>query len=148
MKHINLKPFSKNIFIVGASLIMIFLMSSCATRKSSFLTSTVVPAAEGNVKVKKDNNNNYAIKIEVKNLAEPDRLQPAKKAYVVWIETSADGMKNIGQIKTSTAFLSSKLKAAFESVSSFNPVKVFITAEDDASIQYPSGETVLSTNNF
>ncbi|MEO5946758.1 MAG: hypothetical protein ABIP79_08070 [Chitinophagaceae bacterium] len=148
MKQINIKPFSKNIFVVGASLIIVFLMSSCATRKSSFLTSTVVPAAEGNVRVKKDGNNNYAIKIDVKNLAEPDKLQPAKKAYVVWIETAADGIKNIGQIKTSTAFLSSKLRASFSTVSSFNPVKVFLTAEDDASIQFPSGETVLSTNNF
>lgn len=139
---------SKNIFLFTASLVMIFLISSCATRKSSFLTSTVVPAAQGNVKIKKDGNNNYAIKIDLANLAEPDKLQPPKKSYVVWIETGSDGIKNIGQIKTSTNFLSSKLKASFQTVSSFNPVKVFITAEDDASIQYPSGVTVLSTNNF
>ena len=82
------------------------------------------------------------------NLAGPDKLQPAKKTYVVWIETAGNGIKNIGQIKTSSSFLSKKLKASFQTVSSFNPVKVYITAEDDASILYPSGVTVLSTNNF
>ena len=84
----------------------------------------------------------------MKNLAEPDRLQPAKNVYVVWIETSDNGIKNIGQIKTSTAFLSSKLRAAFETVSSFNPVKLFITAENNPAIQYPEGQTILSTSNF
>ena len=51
---------SKNIFLFTASLVMIFLVSSCTTRKSAFLTSTVVPAAQGNVKIKKDGNNNSA----------------------------------------------------------------------------------------
>ena len=139
---------SKNIFLFTASLVMIFLVSSCTTRKSAFLTSTVVPAAQGNVKIKKDGNNNYATKIDLVNLAGPDKLQPAKKTYVVWIETAGNGIKNIGQIKTSSSFLSKKLKASFQTVSSFNPVKVYITAEDDASILYPSGVTVLSTNNF
>jgi len=108
----------------------------------------MVPAAEGTVKVKKDNNNNNAIKIEVTNLAEPDKLQPAMNVYVVWIETAANEIKNIGQIKTGSNFLSSKLKASFETVSSFTPVKVFITAENDPSIVYPQGQTILSTNNF
>ncbi len=148
MKQIGLKSFSKNTLMITASLVMIFLMSSCATRKATFLSSVVVPAAEGTVKVKKDNNNNYAIKIEVTNLAEPDKLQPAMNAYVVWIETAANGIKNIGQIKTGSNFLSSKLKASFETVSSFNPSKVFITAENDPSIVYPQGQTILSTNNF
>jgi len=134
--------------MITASLVIIFLMSSCATRKATFLSSVMVPAAEGTVKVKKDNNNNNAIKIEVTNLAEPDKLQPAMNVYVVWIETAANEIKNIGQIKTGSNFLSSKLKASFETVSSFTPVKVFITAENDPSIVYPQGQTILSTNNF
>jgi len=148
MKQIRSISLFKDCIVLIATAIILVSFSSCATRKATFLSSAVVPAAEGTVRVKKDNNKNYAIKIEVKNLAEPGRLQPAKNAYVVWIETAENGIKNIGQIKTSTAFLSSKLKASFQTVSSVNPVKVVITAENDPAIQYPEGQTILSTNNF
>jgi hypothetical protein len=128
------------------SLMIIFLFGSCA-RKIAFQTSSVVPAAEGTVKVKKDNNNNYTIDIEVSNLAEPGRLLPAMKTYVVWMDSDQDKFKNIGQINSSTSFLSNKLKASFETVSSNKPTKIFITAEDDGNVQYP-GTQVLTTASF
>ena len=137
----------RNAFIMIAGAMMIFYFSSCA-RKVNFQTSSVVPAAQGKIKVKKDGNNNYGIKMSISNLAEPERLQPPKKTYVVWMETADNGTKNIGQINSSTGFLSSKLKASFETVSSFNPIKIFITGEDDAAIQYPGMQVILSTNNF
>jgi hypothetical protein len=138
---------AKNISLGILSVIMIFTLGSCA-RKIAFLTSSVVPAAEGSVKVKKDNNNNYSIQIELVNLAEPDRLQPAKQTYVVWMESDRDNIKNIGQINSSTSLLSKKLKASFETVSSTKPTKIFITAEDDAATRYPGMQVVLSTDNF
>lgn len=64
------------------------------------------------------------------------------------METADNRTKNIGQINSSTGFLSSKLKADFETVNSFKSVKIIITAEDDASIQYPGMQLVLSTTNF
>ena len=148
MKLIESINISRRFLLITGCLMMVLFLSSCAARKSAFMQSTIVPAAEGNVKVKKDANNNYAIKIDVTNLAEPQKLVPEKNAYVVWIETAEYGVKNIGQIITSNAFLSKKLKASFETVTSFNPVKVFITAEDDATLQYPTGVTVLSTNTI
>ncbi len=138
---------TRNILLMITAAMMLFYFSSCA-RKVSFQTSSVVPAAKGSVKVTKDKNKNYKIKISLSNLAEPSRLQPSKNAYVVWMETDNNNTKNIGQINSSTGFLSSKLKASFETVSSFKPVKIFITAEDDANIQYPGMQVVLSTNNF
>jgi hypothetical protein len=62
--------------------------------------------------------------------------------------TDRDITKNIGQIKSSTGILSRQLKASFESVSSFKPTKLFITAEDDPSTQSPGTQVVLSTDNF
>lgn len=148
MKHTSLVILVKSSLVIIICVIMVFAFSSCATRKASFQISSVVPAAEGYVKVKEDGNKNYAIRIEVKNLAEPGRLQPPKLAYIVWMEAENNTTKNIGQIKTSTAFLSKKLTASFETVSPLKPIRIFITAEDDAAIQYPYGQTVLSTNNF
>lgn len=133
-------------FTITAAMMLLFFSSSA--RKISFQTSTVVPAAEGTVKVKKDKNNNYRVSVAISNLAEPTRLQPSKNTYVVWMDTDNNRIKNIGQINSSTGFLSQKLKASFETVSSFKPIKIFITAEDDAAIQYPGMQVVLSTDHF
>jgi hypothetical protein len=148
MKTINIISLIKSTFLTFAAAIVIFSFSSCAT-KATFLNSSLVPAAQGNVKVKKDGNNNYVIKIQLFNLAESNRLQPPKNTYVVWMETDDNITKNIGQVKSSTFLLSKKLKGSFETVSSFKPKKIFITGENDANIQYPSNtDIVLTTDNF
>ncbi len=146
MNTIKTKATGNFCFTILAAMIL-FIFNSCS-KKISFQTSTVVPAAKGTVKVKKDDNNNYRISVAISNLAEPNRLQPSKNAYVVWMDTDNNRIKNIGQIKSSTGFLSKRLKASFETVSSFKPVKIFITAEDDAAIQYPGMQVVLSTAHF
>ncbi len=147
MKYSNI-PFFRKVLFSCLVFALIVTLSSCSTIKASFLNSAVVPAAIGDVKVKKDANDNYSIKIEIENLADPQRLQPAKQAYLVWLEMDKSTVKNIGQIKTSGSLLSSKLRASFETVSAFKPIKIFITAEDDLNVQYPLGIVVLTTNYF
>ncbi|RZL68948.1 MAG: hypothetical protein EOO93_02955 [Pedobacter sp.] len=105
----------------------------------------MVPAAEGRVKVTKDDNNNFSLNIKVTNLAEPSRLQPKKEMYVVWLVTENNLTKNIGQLNSSTGFFSSLLEGELNTVSPFKPEYVFLTAEDNAGIQYPAGPTVLTT---
>lgn len=136
----------KNSFIIFLA-IMVFVISSCA-KKVNFQTSAVVPAARGYVKVKKDNNSNYAIKIQLYNLADVKRLESSRKTYVVWMETDEQSSKNIGQINSSSGMLSKTLKASFQSVSPVKPNRIFITSEDDGSTQYPGNEIILSTNKF
>ncbi|WP_426094495.1 hypothetical protein [Flavobacterium sp. DSR2-3-3] len=137
----------KKIFISALALIVFLSFASCS-KNIAFQNSAIVPAAQGKVSVKKDSNKNNAIKIEITNLAEVTRLQPSKNVYVVWMETEDSVVKNIGQIKSDTGFMSSKLKANFETVTSFAPVKIFITAEDNADVQYPGMQLVLTTNKF
>lgn len=129
------------------AVLALFSITSCTT-KAAFLTSSVVPAARGEVKVTRDNNDNYIIELEIVNLAEPERLDPPKKLYVVWMVTEQQIIQNIGQIDSSSSTFSSKLTADFKTSSASKPVKIFITAEDDASVRYASSIIVLSTNNF
>jgi hypothetical protein len=142
-----MKTIIKNNF---ASLVILLLLSSLAScsKKTNFLTSPVVPAARGYVKINNDKNKNYVIQVQIVDLAEVQRLQPPKQTYVIWMVTEEDLTKNIGQIKSSTGMLSKQLKASFESVSSFKPTKIFITAEDDPGIQFPGTQVVLSTDTF
>jgi hypothetical protein len=147
MKAITLKTLTKNICIGIFAIMIVFLCNSCAVNYS-FLTSSVVPAARGSVKVKRDNNKNWVIQIKISNLAEVTRLQPSKQTYVVWMVTDPDITKNVGQLKSSTSFLSKQLTGSFETVSSSKPTKIFITAENDPGTQYPDMQIILSTDRF
>lgn len=77
-----------------------------------------------------------------------DRLQPPRQAYVVWIETDGSGVKNLGQLNSGSGLLSKTLKAELNTVTPFKPTRLFITAEDDARITYPSALVVLNTDRF
>lgn len=141
------KECNTKILSVLTLIFLTFFISSCA-KKIVFQPSSAVPAAKGKVKIKKDDNNNYSIKLNVENLAEPNRLSPPQNIYVVWIMTKESGVKNIGQIKSSSGLFSSKLKASLQAVSPFKPTRVFVTAERNNDILYPGFQEVLTTRNF
>lgn len=134
-------------FAYLASAILFFSMSSCAM-KTHFLTSKIVPAAQGTVQVTVDNNKNYVIKIEISNLSPSSRLTPPSNAYVVWLVTNDDIAKNLGQLNSSDNFMSKNLNAKFETVSGTKPMKIVITAENDPTAQYPSFSEVVLTTDY
>jgi hypothetical protein len=147
MKATSLTTLTKNILLAVFTILLMASFTSCVT-KAKFEKSAVVPAAQGTVKVKKDKNKNYSIQLDISNLAESERLTPAKKTYVVWLVSDQSETKNLGQFNSKSGTFSSKLKASFKTVTSNEPVKIFITAEDDATVQYPYGEVILSTERF
>jgi hypothetical protein len=111
----------------------------------NFTNSPVVPGAEGKVKIKKDDNNNYTVAVNVVNLPDSKKLSPPKDVYVVWMETEDNSVKNIGQIQPSTGLLSKTMKAALKATATSKPTRVFITAEDNGNTQNPGMQTVLMT---
>ena len=145
MKTIKINNHTAGFFPVGILLLISFMLPSCA-RKMSFQTSTVVPAAEGSVKVKKNKNKNYDINLSVIRLADPSRLDPPKKVYIVWMNTEQNGTKEVGQLNTSSSLLSKTMKSSLKTSVPFQPTGFFITAEDDADMHSPSGQVVLKTN--
>ena len=142
MKTTTLNTAAKRIFLVILTTMMILPFTSSA-KKIPFLLSTVAPAAQGYVKIKKDNNKNYVIKVYVSDLAGIERIQPTKQTYVVWMVTDRDITKNIGRVSSSK-----DLSGFLETVSSFQPTKIFITAEVDESVQGPGEQVVLTTERF
>lgn len=147
MKILKSNFFSRNVLLGASAALLLLSLNSCA-KKVAFQTSSVVPAARGQITVKKDDNKNYTIKVKIDNLAESNRLEPSKNTYVVWMETDESLVKNIGQIKSDTQFISSKLKASFETVTAFKPAKIFITAEDNSDVQSPGNQSILETKRF
>jgi hypothetical protein len=138
---------NRNTLVTMASLILLLAFSSCS-QKTNFLVSNIVPAAKGSVTVSKNKNDNYDINVQLTDLADPSRLQPAKSLYVVWMESGGNPTQNVGQIKTASGFLSSSMKSSFQTTSSSKPTKLYITAEDDPTVRYPNGVVVLTTASF
>ncbi len=132
----------KSIFSILTLVIIALFFQSCS-KKLSFAISSVVPAAEGTVKIKKDKNHNYKIDLSVIRLAEPGRLTPPKDFYIVWMDSYDNGITNIGQLK-----MTKSLKSSLKTVTSFKPKSFFITAEDHGDIQYSGDEVVLKTGNY
>lgn len=137
----------KSVMIVLITVLLVSSFSSCA-KKIMFEQSSIVPGAEGSVKITKDKNSNYSIHIDVLHLAEPKRLQPAKSVYLVWMQADDNSTKNIGILNSSSSLLSKTLKASLHTVTPFKPTRIYVTAEDDSKITFPAGETVLTTGNL
>ncbi len=142
MNHIRKSIIS--IISIAFALFIIFSFSSCA-RKMTFGVSPVVPAAKGTVKIKKSKNNNYVLDVNVTNLAQPERLNPPREVYVVWMESKRNAERNIGMIKSSTGLFSNTLKGEMKATSTSKPTGVFITAEDNGNVRYPGSQVVLRT---
>lgn len=115
---------------------LIFILTSCATT-TKFPISNIVPAAEIVAKIKQDKNKNYAIEIIAKNLASPDRLNPPKNNYSVWIVTEKNGTKNLGQLINKNA-----KKTVLKTTTPFKVVEIFITTENQGNISYPTGNEI------
>ncbi|MBL7870960.1 MAG: hypothetical protein JNM78_05075 [Cyclobacteriaceae bacterium] len=142
---ISSKGLMKSISVV-LMVTLILSFTSCS-QKIPFAISSVVPATEGSIKIKEDKNNNYTIKLEVVRLVDPSRLTPTKAGYIVWMQTEKSGIQKIGQLISSSGFMSNKQKGSLTTVTSFKPTRFFITGEDNLSGQYP-GEVILETNFF
>lgn len=135
------------VFIMVVIFAVTCLITSCS-KKVAFITSRVVPAAQGYIKISRDDNQNYTVDVNVKRLAEPSRLRPPRQLYLVWMETKSNGIRNLGRLNSSSGFFSSDLKGLLHAVTPFKPKKVFVTAEDQSNIPYPGTQVVLTTKEF
>ena len=126
-------------------LFIVALTIGACSSKMTFQDSSVVPAASGDVKVKKDKNKNYAITVNVRNLAEPKKLSPARDVYIVWMQSDRDLVKKLGQISVNTGIFNKSLSGQMTATETTQPTRVFITAENDAQTLNPSTEVILTT---
>lgn len=132
----------KDSFRILSFIFAAILVSACS-KKITFPVSSVVPAAQAVVKVDKDSNENYEIELEVSNLAGPDRLTPARRHYVVWMVSKRHGTINIGNLNVNR-----KNNAELTTSTPYEPIRIFITAEDDPSPVLPSTQVVLNSEDF
>lgn len=115
--------------------------SGCAGAEK-LSASSALPAAEGTLKCEKAANDNTAIDLKVKHLANPDRLTPPASVYVVWLKVDKDATpQNIGALEVD-GDLSGRLKT----VTALRRFELFVTGEATGQSPTPSGEPVLWAN--
>jgi hypothetical protein len=142
MKISQLIPNARILILGLIATFAIASFSSC-NKEIPFLKSSVIPGAEGYVKVKQDKNNNYIIQVHVANMAGVDRLTPPRSSYIVWMDSDLNQPKSLGRLNTSN-----QNKASLETVSQNRPNTIFITAEDRDDVQFPGTLVVLTTTRF
>ncbi|MEO6167998.1 MAG: hypothetical protein ABIO46_15015 [Chitinophagales bacterium] len=118
--------------------VVLFLTSCASTAK--FPVSSVTPAAEITATMKEDKNKNFVIEVTARNMASADRLNPPKNNYIVWIVTENNDTNNIGQLINKNA-----KKSYLKTSTPFNVKEIFITAEEEGNISYPSGIEISRT---
>lgn len=128
-------------FALVATVSLALLPSVLLAKKYSLQNATIVPGAAGEVKTGKDKNGNTKFTVEVKHLAKPAELTPAKGMYVIWIQQSGGSPESQGMLK-----VNDKLEGKFESSTPNKVFNLWITAEDDGTVKAPAGPEVLRAN--
>jgi len=130
----NRKSFS------AAVLVVLGVLGGTALAAKTFpLTSSpAVPAASGNVAVKKDKNGNNEVTIKTEHLAQPGMLTPPASTYVVWFQEQSGEPMNQGDLKVGKS-----LKSGFKATTHFAKFEVLVTAKGDPAVKNPSGQVVL-----
>lgn len=105
------------------------------------MAGTTTPAAHGRVIYKSGPNGNVELDVKTAALAKPSALTPAENVYVVWLQEPGKDPQNLGELR-----VDKNLNGDLHTVTPFKRFKVFITAEQNAQEQQPSGIQVLSAD--
>lgn len=119
------------------SVLLICIIITSCTDPVKFPVSDVVPAADITATVKKEGEPNYLVTIEANNLAAPQRLKTPKKIYVIWAVSASGVVRNVGHFTQENAE-----KATYKASFPYQPVEVFITAENEEGNCTPQGTEV------
>ncbi len=66
---------------------IVLAVATVGWAKNFHMTSTsIVPAAAGEISVNKEKDGNVQVHVEVEHLAKPGKLTPPANTYVVWLQ--------------------------------------------------------------
>jgi hypothetical protein len=128
------------ITVIGGSMLGGLIVVGCA-HDIALQTSDRLPAAQGQIKVSKGDNDNTKMKLEVNHLAEPAKMAPGASTYVVWIQTSPGQVQNLGALT-----VDNDRQAKLETVTPHRDFQVFVTAEPVATVAAPTSERLMFAN--
>ncbi|MBZ5507910.1 MAG: hypothetical protein LAO78_20810 [Acidobacteriia bacterium] len=124
---------------VALFLLCIFLLATAAWGREDRLANTgVAPAAEGKVNTDTDRNGNTGIEVQVKHMATPQSLTPAKQTYLVWVQSRGRDPELLGALR-----VNENLEGSLKAATPYKEFEIFITAEDNLKPEMPSNVVIL-----
>lgn len=124
--------------LVALFLIVCCLVGVALAGDIPLVADPSIPAAMGTIHYEHDKNHNIKFHIDTKHLARPDQLTPAKSVYVVWIQPRGKDPVNAGVLT-----VDDKLQGSFRGTTPYQTFDVFVTAEDSANVDHPSGTPLM-----
>ena len=124
---------------VALFLLCCFLLATAAWGREDRLVNTgVAPAAEGKVNTDTDRNGNTGIEVQVKHMATPQSLTPAKQTYLVWVQSRGRDPELLGALR-----VNENLEGSLKAATPYKEFEIFITAEDNLKPETPSSMVIL-----
>jgi len=122
---------------VGCALTFV-LAIGCST-KEDLRPSSITPAARGQVKVTRDDNNNSEVTVKVEHLAPADKVYPGATNYIVWIQPAgADTFQNVGALQ-----VNNDLEGKHRTTIPYKDFRVLVTPEMGNMAQAPTGPAIF-----
>jgi hypothetical protein len=110
-------------------------------RRVHMMAGSETPAAQGSVTVQTGGNGNMKLDLKVQSLAAPSSLTPPANVYVVWIQPPDQNAQNHGQLSVNR-----NEDGELHTNTPYKRFKVFVTAEQNARVQEPTGPRVLQAD--
>lgn len=124
---------------IALFVIFIFVLTIAAWGREDRLNNTgAAPAAMGKVITDNDRNGNTGVDVEVKHMAAPGSLTPAKTTYIVWIQAHGKDPEVLGALR-----VNENLEGSLKSSTTYKDFDIFVTAEDNLKPDSPSSMVVL-----
>lgn len=119
--------------------VFVLLLTVAAWGREDRLTNTgTTPAAEGKVTSSNDRNGNTDLDVQVKHMATPQSLTPARTAYVVWVQARGKDPELLGVLR-----VNEDLEGSLKATTPYKDFDILISAEDNPKPELPSGMVIL-----
>lgn len=122
--------------------ICLLAFAGCA-QKVVFEGSPLLPAADAEVKVSVDRNENTLVELALKHVAPAQRLSPPKLLYVVWAESEEGRLFQLGQLR-----VNEDREGHFTGTAPLERLRLVITAENEPRPEKPHLPYMLVTEFF
>jgi hypothetical protein len=103
------------------------------------VSGSAAPAAEGTVRALPGPNGNTHIDVLVRHLAPPEKVFPAAKVYVVWVQAPGGPPQNVGALR-----LDDDLTGRLSTVTPLQAFTLVVTPEQSPVETVPQGPRVLT----